>query len=360
MANSSILAAFERMWQHVVAALVNKADINHSHDDVYKKNEIDSTLNTINTEIDGSIKDLSVSGKVVTYTKNDGTTGTITTQDTVTPKTVWYGTCSTAVSTSTKVVTTDSDFTLTEGNILFVTFSNPNTATSMSLNVNGLGSRPVDNASSTSSYGYLMCFVYNGARFVMSDLQSATTSKYGVTKLSSATNSTSTTLAATASAVKSAYDLANTANTAANGKAPTSHASTATTYGAGTGSNYGHVKLSDSTSTTSGASAGVAATPTAVKAAYDLANTANTAASNAATTASAAQTTAEAAQVTADNASAAATAAMPKSGGTFTGTVKAKNNTSYTTGQIRNGMLVAEGASIPAGANGDLCFTYEA
>ena len=52
---------------------------------------------------------------------------------------------------------------------------------------------------------------------------------------------------------------------------PASHASTATTYGIGTGSNYGHVKLSDSTSTTSGASAGIAATPTAVKAAYDLA-----------------------------------------------------------------------------------------
>lgn len=54
--------------------------------------------------------------------------------------------------------------------------------------------------------------------------------------------------------------------------APTSHASTATTYGIGTGSNYGHVKLSDSTSSTSSTSAGVAATPAAVKAAYDLAN----------------------------------------------------------------------------------------
>lgn len=40
-------------------------------------------------------------------------------------------------------------------------------------------------------------------------VQYASTNRYGVTKLSSATNSTSTTLAATASAVKSAYDLAN-------------------------------------------------------------------------------------------------------------------------------------------------------
>ncbi len=55
-------------------------------------------------------------------------------------------------------------------------------------------------------------------------------------------------------------------------RAPTSHASTATTYGLGSSSNYGHVKLSDSTTSTSGASDGVAATPAAVKAAYDLAS----------------------------------------------------------------------------------------
>jgi hypothetical protein len=42
----------------------------------------------------------------------------------------------------------------------------------------------------------------------VANIPAATTSKYGVTKLSSATNSTSTSLAATASAVKAAYDLA--------------------------------------------------------------------------------------------------------------------------------------------------------
>ena len=64
-----------------------------------------------------------------------------------------------------------------------------------------------------------------------------------------------------------------TAQSTANGKAPTNHASTATTYGAGTASNYGHVKLSDSTSSTSGTGGGVAATPAAVKSAYDRATT---------------------------------------------------------------------------------------
>jgi len=70
---------------------------------------------------------------------------------------------------------------------------------------------------------------------------------------------------------------ADAAQSSANGKAPKAHASTATTYGIGTDSNYGHLKLSDSTSSSSAAAAGVAASPKAVKAAYDLANSAKTA-----------------------------------------------------------------------------------
>lgn len=58
-------------------------------------------------------------------------------------------------------------------------------------------------------------------------------------------------------------------DTAINGKAPTSHASADTGYGVGNGSNYGHVKLSDSTTSTSGAGSGIAATPAAVKAVRD-------------------------------------------------------------------------------------------
>ena len=52
---------------------------------------------------------------------------------------------------------------------------------------------------------------------------------------------------------------------------PTSHASTGTTYGIGTASNYGHVKTSDSVTSTSDTSSGIAATPKAVKTAYDKA-----------------------------------------------------------------------------------------
>ena len=95
----------------------------------------------------------------------------------------------------------------------------------------------------------------------------ATTSAKGIVQLSDAINSTSTTLAATANAVKKAYDLANGKWTAVD----------ATT------SAKGIVQLSTSTSSTSTA---LAATASAVKTAYDLAN-----------------------------------AAMPKTGGKFTGAV---------------------------------------
>lgn len=69
------------------------------------------------------------------------------------------------------------------------------------------------------------------------------------------------------------------ATTAANARTsldvpPTSHASTATTYGSGTDANYGHVKLSDATNGTSvAASGGTAATPKAVSDALAAAKT---------------------------------------------------------------------------------------
>ena len=57
-------------------------------------------------------------------------------------------------------------------------------------------------------------------------------------------------------------------------RAPTSHASSADTYGKGTGTNYGHVKLSDATDgTAAAASGGTAATPKAVSDALAAAKT---------------------------------------------------------------------------------------
>lgn len=77
-----------------------------------------------------------------------------------------------------------------------LTIKDPNAVTSV---------KDADNTTYTKSSGVV-------------SVPSASTSTRGVTKLSSATNSTSEVLAATPKAVKTAYDLANTANTAANSK----------------------------------------------------------------------------------------------------------------------------------------------
>lgn len=67
----------------------------------------------------------------------------------------------------------------------------------------------VDNLTSTSSSSALSA--YQG-KIINDKITDATTSKKGIVQLSDSTSSTSTSLAATASAVKQAYDLANTAN----------------------------------------------------------------------------------------------------------------------------------------------------
>lgn len=61
----------------------------------------------------------------------------------------------------------------------------------------------------------------------VADIPSATTNRYGVTKLTSATDSTSETLAATAKAVKSAHDIANSKYTKPSNGIPKSDLSTA-------------------------------------------------------------------------------------------------------------------------------------
>ena len=57
-------------------------------------------IDNLKTTLDGSIKGLSVSGKTITYTKNNGTTGTITTQDTNTTYSAMTGASSSAAGTT--------------------------------------------------------------------------------------------------------------------------------------------------------------------------------------------------------------------------------------------------------------------
>ena len=112
------------------------------------------------------------------------------------------------------------------------------------------------------------------------NLPNASTSEVGIVQLSNSTSSTSTSLAATASAVKEAYDLANSKADSSHGNHVPSTTSAndlkflrcdnkwATIQSAST-SQSGVVQLSNSTSSTSTT---LAATASAVKAAYDRGN----------------------------------------------------------------------------------------
>lgn len=66
-------------------------------------------------------------------------------------------------------------------------------------------------------------------------------------------------------------DFVQVIETALDGKAPTNHASNGTGFGKGTRTAFGHVKLSEVINSSTGADAGIAVAPKAVKTAYDKA-----------------------------------------------------------------------------------------
>ena len=123
------------------------------------------------------------------------------------PKNVFYARCTTSAGITNKTFTNPAGMTLTHGVVLCVSFSSGNSASSPTLN--GVPIYP------TSAYEWLtnetVMFIYdaNNTRWNMIDVGHASTTYYGATKLSSSTSSTSNSLAATPSAVKAAYDLAN-------------------------------------------------------------------------------------------------------------------------------------------------------
>lgn len=115
-------------------------------------------------------------------------------------------------------------------------------------------------------------------------------------------------------------------------KAPIDHSTTEKTYGIPTSSKYGHVKLSNSVSSTSSTSAGVAATPKAVKTAYDLANSANTVATASLNTIQ--YDSATHALVATKNDETTVTATLPLASSTNYGLVKSGEDVTITNGII--------------------------
>ena len=123
----------------------------------------------------------------------------------------YFGTCSTAAATQIKVVSC-AGFELKTGSRIAVQFTYSNTASQPKRNVNGTGDKFICGIDGTSVISGIwreketIDFVYDGTWWIALGCLYATTSEYGLTRLSSSVSSTSTTLAATAAAVKQAYD----------------------------------------------------------------------------------------------------------------------------------------------------------
>ncbi len=125
---------------------------------------------------------------------------------------ITFASCETAVDEQDKVATASGNFTLATGTVVAVKFTNSNSTSQPRLNVNGTGAKYIVTYNNYVPPTYAwkplqtVLFIYDGTYYVAFMLSYATTGYYGITKLSNSTASTSTTLAATANAVKLAYD----------------------------------------------------------------------------------------------------------------------------------------------------------
>ena len=110
------------------------------------------------------------------------------------------------------MATASGSFTLKAGTIVAVKFTYSNSVSQPRLNINGTGAKYIVTYNNYVPPTYAwkpmqtVLFLFDGTYYVGFMLSAATTGYYGVTKLSNSTASTSTALAATANAVKLAYD----------------------------------------------------------------------------------------------------------------------------------------------------------
>ncbi len=123
-----------------------------------------------------------------------------------------FGSCDTAADVDEKVATVSGNYELKAGAVVAIKFTNYNTVTQVKMNVNGTGAKHIVTYNNYLPPTYAwkpqqtVLFIYDGSYYVALALSTATTTYYGLTRLTSSTSSTSTTLAANAAAVKAAYD----------------------------------------------------------------------------------------------------------------------------------------------------------
>lgn len=124
---------------------------------------------------------------------------------------VFYGDCNTGRDVAEKVVVCPN-WVLEDGNIIVVRFSYTNIASdTMYLNVNNTGKYPVGPITNPSKFwrnGGVVAFAFDGnsSKYIMINVNLATTAEYGVTKLSNVINA-STQMAVTPYAVRQVREL---------------------------------------------------------------------------------------------------------------------------------------------------------
>lgn len=156
----------------------------------------------------------------------------------------YFGICETEAATAAKVVTCD-EFSLKKGVFLAVQFTYGNTGSSPSMNVNGTGAKAICGTNgyylSTNMWTdkQVVLFVYNGTWWIALYCLSATTSRYGTTMLSNSTSSTSMSLAATPYAVKLAYDRNSWTSISLTNALALAYGGTGSTTAVGARSNLG-------------------------------------------------------------------------------------------------------------------------
>ncbi|MCQ2474711.1 MAG: hypothetical protein MJ173_02270 [Clostridia bacterium] len=132
---------------------------------------------------------------------------------------VFFGTCSSAANASTKEVSTDAGFSLTQGVIIVVSFANASGGDNLSpryLNVNSSGAKRIANTNSPFLESWqpfdansIITFVYCGDRWIQTDCYYADSTDFGQVKLSDSLSENKDSSWHIAASAKAAYDLEN-------------------------------------------------------------------------------------------------------------------------------------------------------